>query len=105
MRGVLQKIHFQEGAESEQGTLLYELDPSEYQAAADEKAADITGLEQELKLAESEAKRSSELYEQKATSRETWESKQNKLAVTTAEREKARADLKQAESNLSYTKI
>lgn len=105
VRGVLQKIHFQEGAEIEQGTLLYELDPSEYQAAADEKAANITGLEQELKLAESEAKRSSELYEQKATSRETWESKQNKLAVTKAEREKARAALKQAEFNLSYTKI
>lgn len=105
VRGVLQKIHFEEGAEVEQGALLYELDPSEYQAAVDEKAADIARLEHELRLAESEAKRSSELYEQKATSRETWESKQNKLAVAKAEREKARAALRQAELNLSYTKI
>ena len=105
VRGVLQKIHFDEGAEVEQGALLYELDHSEYQAAVDEKAADIARLEHELRLAESAAKRSSELYEQKATSRETWESKQNELAVAKAEREKARAALKQVELNLSYTKI
>jgi RND family efflux transporter MFP subunit len=105
VRGVLQKIHFEEGAEVEQGALLYELDPSEYQAAVDEKSADIARLEHELRLAESEAKRSSELYEQKATSRETWESKQNKLAVAKAEREKVRAALRHAELNLGYTKI
>jgi multidrug efflux system membrane fusion protein len=105
VRGVLQKIHFEEGLEVDQGALLYEIDPSEYQAAVDEKAADIARLEHELRLAESEAKRSSELYEQKATSKESWESKQNKLAVAKAEREKARAALRQAELNLSYTKI
>jgi len=105
VRGILQKIHFEEGLEVEQGALLYEIDPSEYQAAVDEKAAEITRLEHELRLAESEAKRSSELHEQKATSKESWESKQNKLAVTKAEREKARAALRQAELNLSYTKV
>jgi len=105
VRGILQKIHFEEGIEVKQGALLYEIDPSEYQAAVDEKAADIARLEHELRLAESEAKRSSELYEQKATSRESWESKQNKMAVTKAEREKARAALRQAELNLSYTRI
>lgn len=105
VRGVLQKIHFEEGAEVEQGALLYELDPNEYQAAADEKAADIARLEHELRLAESEAKRSSELYEKKATSRETWESKQNKQAVAKAEREKVGAALRHAELNLGYTKI
>ena len=50
VRGVLQKIHFDEGAEVEQGALLYELDHSEYQAAVDEKAADIARLEHELRL-------------------------------------------------------
>ena len=105
VRGVLQKIHFEEGAEVEQEALLYELDSSEYQAAVDEKAADIARLEHELRLAESEAKRSSELYEQKATSRETWDLKQNKLAVAKAELERARAALRQSELNLSYTKI
>jgi RND family efflux transporter MFP subunit len=105
VRGVLQKIHFEEGAEVEQEALLYELDSSEYQAAFDEKAADIARLEHELRLAESEAKRSSELYEQKATSKETWDLKQNKLEVAKAELERARAALRQSELNLSYTKI
>ncbi len=105
VRGVLQKIHFEEGAEVKQGALLYELDPSEYQAAVDEKLAEIARIEQELQLAESEAKRSSELYAKNATSKETWESKQTKLAVAKAELQKARAAIKQAELNLSYTKI
>ena len=81
VRGVLQKIHFDEGAEVEQGALLYELDHSEYQAAVDEKAADIARLEHELRLAESAAKRSSELYEQKATARETWRRRNGKKPV------------------------
>ena len=105
VRGVLQKIHFDEGAEVEQGARLYELDSSEYQAAVDEKLAEIARIEQELQLAESEAKRSSELYAKNATSKETWESKQTKLTVTKAELQKARAAIKQAELNLSYTKI
>ena len=105
VRGVLQKIHFQEGAEVQEGTLLYEIDPSEYQAAVDEQLAEIARLTHELELAESEARRSSELYAKKATSKETWESKQTRLAVTKAELEKARAARKQAELNLSYTKI
>lgn len=105
VRGVLQKIHFEEGAEVEQASLLYEIDPSEYQAAVDEQKAEIESLIQQLQLAESEAKRSSELYAQKATSKETWETKQTELAVRKAELEKARAALNQAELNLSYTRI
>jgi RND family efflux transporter MFP subunit len=105
VRGVLQTIHFEEGAEVEQGALLYEIDPSEYQAAVDEQKAEIQRLTHDLQLAESEARRSSELYEKMATSKETWESKQHNVAVTKAELEKARAALKQAELNLSYTRI
>jgi len=105
VRGVLHKIQFKEGAEVEQGSLLYEIDPSEYQAAVDEQEAEIERLTHELQLAVSEAKRSSELYQQKATSKESWDSKQTKLAVTKAELEKARAARRQLELNLSYTKI
>jgi RND family efflux transporter MFP subunit len=105
VRGVLQTIHFKEGAEVEQGSLLYEIDPSEFQALVDEQAAEIERLTHESQLAETEAKRSSELFALNATPKETWESKQTKLAVTKAELEKARAALKQAELNLSYTKI
>ena len=105
IRGVLHKIQFKEGAEVEQGSLLYEIDPSEYQAAVDEQEAEVERLTHELQLAESEAKRSSELYQQKATSKESWDSKQTKLAVTNAELEKARAAVRQSELNLSYTKI
>ncbi len=105
VRGILEKVHFQEGVEVEKGALLYEIDPSEYQAVVDERSAEITRLEHQVKLAQSEAQRSTELYEKTATSKETWESKQTGLAVAEADLKKARASLKQAELNLSYTKI
>ncbi len=105
IRGVLEKIHFEEGAEVEKGALLYEIDPSEYQAVVEEKASEIGRLEHQEKLAESEAQRSTELFEKTATSREAWESKQTALQVAKSELKKANASLRQAEINLGYTKI
>jgi RND family efflux transporter MFP subunit len=105
VRGVLQKIRFQEGTEVEQGTLLYEIDPSEFEAVVEEQTSEIERLGYEVKRAESEAKRAEELFAQKATSKENFDSKQTTLAVNKAELAKARAALKQAELDLSYTKI
>lgn len=105
VRGVLQKIHFREGAEVKQGDLLYEIEPSEYEAAVEQHKADIERLNHQLALAESEAKRSTELYRKEAISTETWESAQAQLGITKAELAKAKAALKRAELDLSYTKI
>jgi multidrug efflux system membrane fusion protein len=105
VRAVLQKVHFQEGARVEKGDLLYELDPSEYQAEVDEQRAEVLRLTHELHLAEADARRSSELYARNAISREDHDARQTRVQVTRAELEKARAAVKQAELSLSYTKI
>jgi multidrug efflux system membrane fusion protein len=105
VRGVLEKIHFEEGAEVEVGTLLYDINPTEYQNTVDEQRAEIDRLVHQLQLAESESNRALELFNRNAVSRETWEAKSTALAVTQAELQKARATLQQAELNLSYTKI
>jgi len=105
VRGVLAKIHFDEGAEVEAGTLLYEIDPREFQAVVDEMAADIERLNYELKRTQSAAERSTGLLAQKATSREEWETKQAAMAITKAQLEKANASLEVAKINLGYTKI
>jgi len=105
VRGVLEKIHFEEGAEVEVGTLLYEIDPREFQAVVDEMAADIERLNHELKRTQLAAERSTELLAKNATSREEWETKQAAKAVTKAQMEKAKASLEVAKLNLSYTKI
>lgn len=48
-------------AEVKQGTLLYEADPSGYQAAVDEQKAKVKRPIQQLQLGESEANQSSDL--------------------------------------------
>jgi multidrug efflux system membrane fusion protein len=105
VRGVLQEIHFEEGAEVQEGALLYEIDPREFQAIVDEKAADVERLEHELHRTELTSKRSSELLVKNATSREEWESTQAAMAMTRAEMEKAKASLQVAQLNLNYTII
>ncbi|MFO0912345.1 MAG: efflux RND transporter periplasmic adaptor subunit [Pirellulales bacterium] len=105
VRGELLQIHFQEGMEVEQGALLYDIDPAEFEAAVAERTAETQRLEHELQMAQSDVDRAWELYQRNAVSKEAWELKQTTLKVQQAELLKARAALKQAELNLSYTKI
>lgn len=105
VRGILQSVKFQDGAEVNQGDLLYEIDPTEYEAVVAEKRAELNRLEQQEKLAASEAERSKELFRQNAASEETLDAKVNQLAVVQAELQRALATLRQAELSLSYTKI
>lgn len=105
VRGLLQSVKFQDGAEVNQGDLLYEIDPTEFEAVVAEKRAELNRLEQQEKLAASEAERSKELFRQNAASEETLDAKVNQLAVVQAELQRALATLRQAELSLSYTKI
>ena len=105
VRGILQSVKFRDGAEVQEGDLLYEIDPTEYEAVVAEKRAELNRLEQQEKLAASEAKRSEELFRQNAASEETLDAKVNQLAVVQAELQRALATLRQAELSLSYTKI
>lgn len=105
VRGILQSVKFRDGAEVQEGDLLYEIDPTEYEAVVAEKRAELNRLEQQEKLAASEANRSRELFLQNAASEETLDAKVNQLAVVQAELQRALATLRQAELSLSYTKI
>lgn len=105
IRGTIKAIHFKEGAEVEKDQLLYEIDPTEYEVTVSQRRADITRLDHQVELAQTEARRSTELLEQKATSQEAWDEKQTQLAVAQADLAKAQAALAQAELDLSYTKI
>lgn len=105
VRGVLTEIHFQEGTEVQKGALLYEIDPSEYEAAVAEQVSEVARLTHQVELAETDAKRASELIAKSALSREDWETKQTSLLVSRSQLDKARASLQLAQINLSYTKI
>lgn len=105
VEGFLNESTFTEGDDVEQGKLLYEIDPREYQAAVKRSEADKLKAAAELKRAQSEEARvkrlrasgaiSEEEYEQRVSTRETAEA----VVLQTA------AALEAAELQLSYTKI
>ena len=105
VRGYLSKINFQEGTEVEQGAVLYEIDPREYQAALARTEADVLRAQAGLSLAQSEEQRSARLRQTNAVTQEEYQQR-------VATRLQAEATLKEAEAagelaklNLSYCTI
>jgi multidrug efflux system membrane fusion protein len=105
VKGFLQVISFQEGAEVKKDDLLYEIDPREYQAALDQAEADVRKQETQLKLAEEEAQRGTELLSGKAISVEEYQQRISTRNAAKAALEQARAAVANAKLQLSFTKI
>lgn len=119
VRGRLLKVHVREGTEIEKGMLLYEIDPEEYQAALDKanatharSKADHKRSLAEQEKARADLRRAQMLRNTNAISEEQYlqfevDEKTAAAAVLQAEAsiEQAKADVRSAELNLSYTKI
>lgn len=103
--GYLEAVHFREGAMVEQGDLLLTIDPREYRAAVDVARANLERAETRIVLAEQEVERSKMLIAARAISREEFDQRQSELQQATADRSGARAQLVQAELNLSFSRI
>jgi len=103
--GYLDAVHFREGALVEQGDLLFTIDPREYQAAVDAARANLERAQTRLALAEQELARSETLIDARAISREELEQRRSELQAATADRSGARAQLVQAQLNLSFSRI
>lgn len=103
--GYLEAVHFREGAMVEEGDLLFTIDPREYRAAVDVARANLERAETRIVLAEQEVKRSEMLIAARAISQEEFDQRQSELQQATADRSGARAQLVQAELNLSFSRI
>jgi RND family efflux transporter MFP subunit len=103
--GYLDKIHFLEGAEVKEKTVLYEIDPRPYQAAFDQAKAQVAQNQAALNLAKANRVRYEELFEKKvATAQdvETYRSQEEQAAATLAA---SQANLETARLNLGWTKV
>lgn len=104
-RGILQKVYFQEGAEVAKDALLYDIDPSEHEANYQQAKADVARLLPEQRRAELEAERATKLKAQAAVSQQQFEQAIAERDAALGNLERARAALRLAELNLSYTKV
>lgn len=87
------------------GDLLFEVDPSTYQAIVDQCSAKLQQAQSSQIQAEQELQRQTVLYQTKVTDLRDLQDAQDSLAAATANVAAAAADLELARLNLSYTKI
>ncbi len=103
--GILEKRLFQEGAPVVAGQTLFEIDPAPYELAVQQARAALQQERVKRELAEIDTKRLAPLAEEKAISQRELDQAVAAARTATATIAAAEANLKQAELNLSYTRI
>ncbi len=103
--GFLDSIEFREGADVEEGDLLFVIDPEPYEAARDEAAARLAATEAELEQAVSDLERVLEAAKTDAVSQQEVTAKTAGRARAEAGLLQARAALTTAELNLGYCRV
>jgi membrane fusion protein (multidrug efflux system) len=103
--GILEKRLFEEGTPVAAGRTLFEIDAAPYELAVQQARAALQQERVKRELAVSEAKRLVPLAEEKAVAQRELDQATANVNTGAAAIAAAEANLKQAELNLSYTKI
>jgi RND family efflux transporter MFP subunit len=103
--GYLEKINFTDGAEVQEGQVLFQIDDRTYRAQRDLAEAQTKLAEAQVKEAKAEYNRVVKLRRDQAASQEELEKRQRTVETTQASLKQAQADLRQAELNLDYTEV
>src|SRR5215471_3083081 len=105
VQGFLQKINYKDGEEVKEGATLFVIEPEPYRLKLEQARAAEAGAQATLKQTEAEYERQAELASRQVASKQA-------LDNATANRDSARARLKQAEVdtaqaeiNLGYTEV
>ncbi|TCR82466.1 membrane fusion protein (multidrug efflux system) [Rhizobium sp. BK376] len=103
--GIIRQRNFQEGSEVKEGDVLYEIDPSAYQAAYDSAQAALTKAQGAVPSAQAKLDRYKGLSAQNAVSQQDFDDANSTLIQAQADVASAKAALETARINLDYTKI
>jgi RND family efflux transporter MFP subunit len=104
IEGYIAKLHFDEGSLVKKGQLLFTIDPREYKATVDLKAAELAQAEARLVRAEKYLKRL-ESAEARSISQADLDKAVSDLQSSKAAVKMARASLELADIDLGYTQI
>jgi len=103
--GVIRRRYFQEGALVHQGQTLYQIDPSQYQAAAAQAAANVASARANAQAAETLAGRYKPLVAIEAVSKQDYTNAVAQARQAQASIAQNQANLRAAEINLHYTRV
>ncbi|MEZ9232475.1 efflux RND transporter periplasmic adaptor subunit [Vibrio amylolyticus] len=103
--GYLQSRHFEEGQMVEEGELLYSIEPSQYEARLATAKAELARMNSDLKKAMLDYERGERLLPKGSISKADFDALTASLRGAEALVEAAKAQVRLAEVNLSYTQI
>lgn len=103
--GMIDAVHFQNGALVKKGQLLFSIDPRPYKAEVARTQGMLRSAEAERNLAQSELARAEKLIETKVISASELDNRKNNFSVNQARFKSAEAALESAKLNLEYTHI
>ncbi|HMD01681.1 MAG TPA: efflux RND transporter periplasmic adaptor subunit [Candidatus Baltobacteraceae bacterium] len=105
VQGYLTSQNYIEGGEVKKGDLLFQIEPSSYEAALAQAKAAVVQAEATARQAELTAQRNVDLFARKTISEQERDNSVEQSAAAAANVQAQRAAAKQAEVNLSYTAI
>ena len=105
VEGVLERRHFTEGQDVQEGDLLFTIEKGRYQTAVAQAEANVARAEAALKNAQLQLDRANELVQNRNIPRATRDDREAERDAARAELAAAQAALQSAELNLSYTEI
>lgn len=103
--GYLDAVHFKEGAEVEQGELLFTIDPRPYEAIVNRMEARVSSARSRSELAASEAKNAISLKDTQAISAEDTERRIKAATEAEGILRAAEAELDEAKLDLEFTEV
>ncbi|MGR3677783.1 MAG: efflux RND transporter periplasmic adaptor subunit [Paracoccaceae bacterium] len=105
VNGFITEVGFEEGAQVEQGTVLFEIEPDAYEAAVTQVEGQITSAQAQQELAEIDFARQKQLVAQQAEAEVTLQRAEAALGNVNGRIEQLRGALQKAQLDLSYAKI
>src|SRR5256712_2019152 len=103
--GRITKIHFTDGADVKTGDVLFTIDPRPYQAQLDAAEANFASAKAALALAKSQLARYESVTDQRAVTRQDYDTKKNAVEANEAQVKQNQAAVETARLNLEYCTI
>ena len=103
--GPIIRVAVHDNQQLRKGDLLFEIDPSDFQAQVDIAAGQLQNDEATLKQQQQNLQRQTQLYRTHVTAQQDFQNAQDSFAAVRAQLTSAKATLELAELNLGYTKV